>query len=199
MFKKYRFLLLFCLALAATQELSSSIYQLPEAYVIQPPQFDFCSDNDRCCDSNTIEVRGDATVQAKPDQASLSTQLTASAKTAHEAVDALSLLVNQVIKILNLNGLSEEHYSTSGFRVYPNTTWVNGVSTVNGQIATQSLLVNIPSVDGPKISKIIDDLATVNGIQLNSLSFDIKDKTVVLQKARNLAFQSAQNKAKDYC
>lgn len=71
-------------------------------------------------------------------------------------------------------------------------------STVNGQIASQSLLIRVPSVEGPKISRLIDDLVSVNGISLNSLSFDIKDKTVSYQKARNLAFQNALSKAKDY-
>lgn len=191
MFKQNLLLFLLC-ALACSQLLSPTLSTAP--------QFSYCSSSstDQCCDGNTIEVQGDVTLQVDPDQASLSIQLTANGKTTSEAVNALSLLMNTVIGILKANGLSEENYSTSNFNVYPNTTWNNGVSTVIGQIASQSLLLDIPSVDGPKISKIIDDLATVNGIILNSLSFDIQNKTLAFQQARNQAFQMAQSKAKDY-
>lgn len=70
--------------------------------------------------------------------------------------------------------------------VYPNTSWINGVSTVYGQIANQYIKIDIPQIDsnGANIGKLIDDLATVNGIILNGLSFDVKNKTSLFYKAR---------------
>ena len=41
-------------------------------------------------------------------------------------------------------------------------------------------------------------MATVNGIILNGLSFDIKNKTSIFFKARETAFKNAQTKALDY-
>ena len=35
--------------------------------IIQPPTIDFCSTSDKCCDDQTIEVQGSATIQATPD------------------------------------------------------------------------------------------------------------------------------------
>jgi uncharacterized protein len=189
MFGKTILLLLLASTLARPQVLSS---------LFRPPELNLCSSQTQCCDANTIEVQGEATLQVKPDTTSLSASITASGKTTSAAVSALSLLVDAIIRILKNNGLCEDNFSTSNFNVYPNTTWKDGVSTVNGQIASQSLLLRVPSVEGPKISRLIDDLASVNGISLNSLSFDIKDKTVSYQKARNLAFQNALIKAKDY-
>ena len=52
--------------------------------------------------------------------------------------------------------------------------------------------------DGSNIGKLIDSLATVNGIVINSLSFDVRNKTSAFQRARQLAYQNAQRKAQDY-
>lgn len=74
------------------------------------------------------------------------------------------------------------------------------MSTVNGQIASQSFEVTLSFVqgNGATIGKLIDDLATVNGVTINNLSFDIKNKTAAYAKGRALAFQNAQAKALDY-
>jgi uncharacterized protein YggE len=84
--------------------------------------------------------------------------------------------------------------------VYPNTSYNNGVSTVLGQIATQSIKVTLTTIaaDGSNIGKLIDGLASVNGIIVNGLDFDIANKTAVYSKARKLAFLNAQLKAQDY-
>lgn len=74
------------------------------------------------------------------------------------------------------------------------------MSSINGQIASQSFDVILPFVsgDGSAIGKLIDDLATVNGVTINNLSFDIKNKTAAYAKGRTLAFQDAKAKAEDY-
>ncbi len=112
----------------------------------------------------------------------------------------LTSSVNRVINILNSNGLTADNYQSSGFSVYPNTSWSDGVSTVVGQIASQSIKITLPSIakDGSNIGKLIDALATVNGIIINSLSFDIADKTKTFSQAREQAFQNARSKAQDY-
>ena len=63
--------------------------------------------------------------------------------------------------------------------VYPNTSWNHGVSTTHGQIANQNIRIEIPQIDadGSNIGKLIDEIATVNGITLNGISFDIRNKT----------------------
>ena len=108
--------------------------------------------------------------------------------------------MNSIASILASNGLTPDNYQTSGFSIYPNTSWVNQVAKVVGQIASQSLRIRIPSIskDGSNIGKLIDSLATVNGIILNSLSFDLTNKTATFQTARQQAFQNARTKAQDY-
>jgi len=61
-------------------------------------------------------------------------------------------------------------------------------------------VINIPQIasDGSNIGRLIDSLAQVDGITINSLTFDIKDKTAILATARERAFKQAQRKAEDY-
>ena len=88
----------------------------------------------------------------------------------------------------------------TSFNTYANTSWKDGVSTVLGQIAEQTFSITFPFIDedGSNIGKLIDELATVNGIVINGLSFDLKDKTELFDNARKQAFGNAFEKAKDY-
>jgi uncharacterized protein YggE len=98
--------------------------------------FLYPSTSSNCCSDLTIDVHGQATVQANPDTASLSAQVTVNADTVDLAIAALSSKVINVISILTSNGLNSSNYQTSSLSVYPNTSYANGVSAVIGQIAT---------------------------------------------------------------
>jgi uncharacterized protein YggE len=63
-----------------------------------------------CCSDQTITVNGQATIQAKPDIATLSAQVTVNAKTVDLAVKQLSNKVAVVIAILTSNGLNTSNY-----------------------------------------------------------------------------------------
>lgn len=153
-----------------------------------------------CCSDKTVTVNGQATIQANPDTATLSAQITVNAKTVDLAVKQLSNKVALITGILTSNGLDNSNYQTSSLNIYPNMSYPNGVATVVGQIATQSFSITIPNIDpsGSNIGKLIDSLAAVDGILLNGLSFDVANKTAVLGQARAAAYADAQNKALDY-
>lgn len=52
--------------------------------------------------------------------------------------------------------------------------------------------------EGKKIGVLVDALSQVNGININSVSFDIFNKTKLQAEARAAAFKDAKNKAEDY-
>jgi uncharacterized protein YggE len=138
-------------------------------------------DNKECCDDQTITVRGSTTLQAQPDQTKINAEAKVNANTTDRAVDALAGLVDSIIKTLKANGLTQDDYKVTSFSTYANTSYINGTSKVLGQIASQSFEVTIPSIkpDGSNIGKLIDELAKINGILLNGLSFDIANKTTI--------------------
>lgn len=51
---------------------------------------------------------------------------------------------------------------------------------------------------GTLITALIDGLAAKAGVQLNSISYDVADKTSSYTQTRALAYNDALNKAKDY-
>jgi hypothetical protein len=101
---------------------------------------------------------------------------------------------------LTNNSLTEDDFFTTSFNVFPNTSFLNGTSTVIGQIASQSFQIILPSIDsnGSNIGQLIDNLATIDGIVISGLRFDIKNKTEIYQIARQEAFANAVEKASDY-
>ncbi|CAM6001346.1 unnamed protein product [Sphagnum balticum] len=88
----------------------------------------------------------------------------------------------------------------TNLNVYPNTTYNNGVTTTVGQIASESIQITIPVINnnGSYIGKIIDGVASINGIISNDLTFNLVNQTVVLQNARQAAYLNAYKKAQDY-
>jgi uncharacterized protein YggE len=154
----------------------------------------------KCCGDQTITVSGSGIAKGTPDIATLSAQITVNANTVNQAISALTQRVSRVVSVLSSNGLNSTNYQTSSLNVYPNVSYANGVATVIGQIATQGFSITIPSINpnGSNVGKLIDDLATVNGIVLKGLSFDISNKTDIIAQARANAFNNAKGKALDY-
>jgi len=97
----------------------------------------------------------------------------------------LSSRVTQIISRLVANGLKESNYEARSVNVYPNISYNDGVQTILGQIAEQTIAITIPQLNnGTNIGRLYDSLAQINGISINNLVFDIKDKTSYLETAR---------------
>lgn len=77
---------------------------------------------------------------------------------------------------------------------------MNGKSQVVGQQATQSLAITVLGLDskGQKVGTLVDALSQVNGINIDSVSFDVFNKTSLQNQARTAAFNNAKSKASDY-
>jgi len=181
--------------------IATSNSQLTSSFLYPNSPFNFINPSSTdCCSAKTITVDGSATLQLKPDIAYLSTTLTVNGRNVSQAIQLLTIQVSRVIQVLNNNGINSTNYETSALNVYPNTSWSNGVSTVLGQIASESIKITIPTIDanGSNIGKLIDSLACINGIIVNGLSFDIFNKTLAFAQARDAAFQNAKKKAIDY-
>lgn len=70
--------------------------------------------------------------------------------------------------------------------VFPEYNYRDGKNEVVGQKASQSFTVKVRNLDqkGQKVAKLIDALAQVNNLRINSVSFDIFDKEPLQVKAR---------------
>lgn len=135
-----------------------------------------------------------------PDIATLNVQVTANGKTTSEAINNLSQKINNVLSTLTNIGLNSNNWQTTSLSVYPNSSFVNGGQVIYGQIAQQSMTVSIPmpKSNGTTVGRIYDGLAQISDIAINSLTFDLQDKTSSYTQARSLAYQDAVKRATDY-
>lgn len=97
-------------------------------------------------------------------------------------------------------GISQDSYETQSLNIRGNYNYASGRSQLVGYIATQNLLITVKNIDskGTKVSALIDSLAKINGLEIQSVNFDILDKTSLQKLARERAFADAKLKAQDY-
>lgn len=142
----------------------------------------FSSSSQACsldCGWNSIDVSGAATLNVSPDIASVNVQVTGSGRTTNDAITILSQKITTVLSTLTNLGLNSANWQTTYLNVYPNNSYVNGTTITYGQIASQSMIITVPmpNSNGSTVAKIYDGLAQVNDITINSLTFDLQDKT----------------------
>src|SRR5258708_34626208 len=75
---------------------------------------------------NTISVSGEGIVFAKPDMAELTISASEAASTSEEALQNTDTKINQVISILQNEGIDPKDIQTSQFSVYPGYDYSSG-------------------------------------------------------------------------
>lgn len=149
----------------------------------------------------TIYMDGVGTVSATPDTAFLTSGVTTQEDTAKAALDANSKAMTDLIATLKDAGIQPNDIQTSGFSVspnyvYSNETDENGYSLppiVQGYIVTNNVTVRVADIS--KLGSIIDKSVTVGANTINGVTFEVADKTALLNEARKAAFEEAKAKA----
>jgi hypothetical protein len=149
--------------------------------------------------SNTISVSGDGKVSAKPDMVKLNIGFQETAPTSKDALAKVNSKVDSALKILKDNGISDSDIITSNLNIYTEYDYSNSSRRIIGQRASENLEVKIKKIDdkATKAVKIVDELSAVDNLQMNGIYFDIEDKTELFSKAREMAFNKAQQKAEE--
>ncbi|MFA5750155.1 MAG: SIMPL domain-containing protein [Candidatus Shapirobacteria bacterium] len=149
--------------------------------------------------SNTISVTGDGKVTAKPDMATLVFGFNETDSTSKAALEKVNQKVTQAQKILKDNNISDKDITTTNLNIYPEYDYSTRSPRLTGQRASQTLEVNVKKIDdkASKVAQIIDQLSAIDNIQINSITFDIEDKTKLFSEARELAFKKAEQKAQE--
>lgn len=149
--------------------------------------------------SNTISVNGDGKVFAKPDMVQVNIAFQETAPTSKAALDKVNQKIDSAMKVLKNNSISDSDITTGNLNLYTEYDYSNSSRRIIGQRASQSIEVKIKKIDAKatKATKIIDELSSIDNLQINGISFDIEDKTEFFSKARELAFNKAKQKAEE--
>ena len=149
--------------------------------------------------SNTISVTGDGKVSIKPDMVQINIGFQETASSSKEALNKVNIKIDSTLKILKDNGIPETDVTTSNLNINTEYDYSSSKRRVIGQRASENLEIKIKKIDNKasKAVKIIDELSTIENLQMNGIYFDIEDKTEYFSKAREMAFKKAEQKAEE--
>ncbi|MCF7812334.1 SIMPL domain-containing protein [Candidatus Gracilibacteria bacterium] len=149
---------------------------------------------------NSISVSGEGKVMARPDIVRVNIGVSELGQTTKEAQDTANRKLNQILSILEEHDVSEKNIQTTNLSFSPEYEWQkdNGRELV-GQRVRQTVNVKVEDInrDADRVTNILDALGTIDGIEMNSVQFDIEEKEVLFSEAREKAFEKAEQKAKE--
>jgi uncharacterized protein YggE len=150
---------------------------------------------------STISVFGIGTVLVQPDVIQMSITLSNVAQTTKIAQETVNRMVRQALTILKEEGIEDKNISTASLTFGSEYEYTTRRILV-GQRAEQRLTFSIDNINNDteteKVSRIIDQLIQINGIELNQINFGVKNNTEHFIRSRELAFQKAVEKANQY-
>lgn len=159
-----------------------------------------CSGNEWQRNQSTVSVVGTGTVMAQPDVVQMSISLSHTAKTTGAAQQEVNKMVAQALDVLKGFGIESKNIATASLTFNPQYEFINGRSNLVGQNARQTITFSIYDIqsNGERVPQIIDRLVQINGIELSQMNFSVKDNTEYFVHSRELAFQKAAEKAKQF-
>ncbi len=145
----------------------------------------------------SISVSGEGKIVVAPDHVRITAGVSELADTTKQAQNQTNQKLAKVLDILKKNAISERNIQTSNLTFRPEYDWSDGERHLIGQRVEQTLTLSIPEIDTQpeRVSRIIDALGAINRLEMNSVSFDVKNKKELLSRARIQAFEEAREKA----
>lgn len=146
----------------------------------------------------TISVTGSSTLFVNPDCASFTVTFESIKSTTEEARNASSSLISSAIETIKDEfGITDDEITTAYMVVSPYYEWIDGVRTLSGQKASQSIDITIKN-NTHDIGKVYDRLSVLDGISISSISYSKLDTTLDYERAREEASKTALKKAESY-
>jgi uncharacterized protein YggE len=149
---------------------------------------------------SVITVYGIGVVSAQPDMVQMNISLQKTSPSTKQAQEAVTVMVRQALQILKDAGIEDKNITTASLRFSPEYEWNSSRRILLGQKAEQIITFSITNInsDSEKVSQVIDSLIQINGIELNQMSFSVKDNAALFARSRELAYQKAFDKAAQY-
>ncbi|HRX64084.1 MAG TPA: SIMPL domain-containing protein [Candidatus Absconditabacterales bacterium] len=150
--------------------------------------------------SDTISVQGDGEVFATPDILILNIAVEETKDTTELAQTEVNKKINTIQEILESHKIKDGDIKTTNMNVYPDYDYKEKGRELIGYKARHSVQIKIKNAnlenDGVG-GKLIDSISQIGGVLVNSIDYDIEDKTPYYTEARKLAMEKAKQKAQE--
>lgn len=146
--------------------------------------------------SRTMNVNGIGMVDLTPDIAYIYIGVHDESATASEAVDANKAHTTAVINAIKKAGVDKKDIRTTNFSIYPSQQYgPDGVVTGTVYMVDNSVYVTVRNLDS--LGNLLDDAISAGANNVNSIQFDVADKTAAVKEARAKAVTDAKTQAQE--
>ncbi len=153
-------------------------------------------------ETSRLTLSAQGVINVEPDTAHVNTGVETSAKSAQEAVDQNSEIMDKIINTLVSDGISKKDIQTTNFSVQPQYESYKSSSAKNRspQIIAYRVInsVQIKIKKLKKLGTILDKLVNTGSNRINSISFSHSKAEQYLDQARQKAVYKAKARAKLY-
>ncbi len=145
----------------------------------------------------TISITGIGEVSAVPNISTINFTIrsTNSSNDTQTLQDEIAKKADSVFAKLKELGIEKKDLQTSNYSVNPRYSYKDGLSTVVGYEASESVNVKIRNTEN--VSKVLNILAAEKVTEVYGPNFDVDDIQKVKDDARDLAIKDAKDKAKE--
>jgi uncharacterized protein YggE len=142
-----------------------------------------------------LTVSGTGKVIASPDEVTVMAGVETKGKTAKEAMDANSKIMNDLIDAVKKFGISEKDIATIGVNIYPDYYYPTdgGPSKIVGYSAWNQ--VNIKTKEIDRAGELIAVLTEAGATSISGIEFRLSEDNQANIDAMNLAYDNALTKA----
>lgn len=145
--------------------------------------------------TDSFNVTGEGTVDAKPDIATVNTGIQSQGSTVKIVQDQINTAINKVAAAIKNLGVDQKDIKTSNYNINPTYDYTGSTQRITGYSASTNLTIKVRNLDS--VNQVIDQ-ATANGAnQVGGINFDVDDKTKAENEARQKAVSDAKNKAEN--
>lgn len=143
----------------------------------------------------TLNVTGTGMVTLTPDIAYVNIGVHNEMATATEAVAANNTQTQQVADSLKASGVDPKDIRTANFSIYPNVQYDPQTSQKIGTtyVVDNTVYVTVHNLD--KLGDLLDAAVKAGANSVNSIQFDLADKSAALKDARDKAVKDARSQA----
>jgi uncharacterized protein YggE len=143
----------------------------------------------------TLAVTGTGMVYLAPDVAYINIGVHTEKATASDAVSANNDQTQQVVAALKNSGVDAKDIRTTNFSIYPNTQYDQqmGKPGITTYVVDNTVYVTVHQLD--KLGDLLDATVQAGANNVNSIQFDVFDKSSAIKQARDQAVKDAQTQA----
>ncbi len=146
---------------------------------------------------HTLSVTGTGTIYVTPDVAYINIGVHTENPDISQAVAENNSKAQAVVNALTSNGVDAKDIQTSNFSIYSSQNYDKLTGLPNGYYFAVDNTVYVTVRDLSKLGDLLNTVVGVGANNINSIQFDVADKTAAMAEARTKAMADASSLAKE--